>query len=83
MYISTQDHKPDRPRLWSGTPTRRSQMAEFVLGFFPTWVGLFGISVALLLPLIQSCREWARDQAGKPRPQMLGSVPDRDVTRRG
>jgi hypothetical protein len=68
MYISTQDHDPNRPRLWPGTPTRRSQMAEFVLGFFPIWIGLFGLSMALLLPLIQSCREWAREQAGQAAP---------------
>jgi hypothetical protein len=43
-------------------------MAEFVLGFFPTWIGLIGISIALLLPLIQSCREWARQQAGQAPP---------------
>jgi hypothetical protein len=66
MYISMQAHEPKPP------------MAEFALGFFPTWIGLFGISIALLLPLIQSCQEWARGQAGQAPPL---NAQERAVTR--
>jgi hypothetical protein len=43
-------------------------MWEFVLGFFPTWIGLVGVSIALFLPLIQSCPQWPREQAGQAPP---------------
>jgi hypothetical protein len=43
-------------------------MWEFLLGFFPGWIALVGICVALLLPLIQSCRQSAREHAGQAPP---------------
>jgi hypothetical protein len=56
MYITT-NPRNRRPRFWPGTPTRRSQTFEFLLGFFPGLLVLLGITLALLLPVIQSCRE--------------------------
>jgi hypothetical protein len=43
-------------------------MWELLLGFFPCWIAVVGICVALLLPVIQSCREMARKQAGQAPP---------------
>jgi hypothetical protein len=51
-------------------------MFEFIFGFFPGWVALIGIGVALLLPVVQSCREWGRHQAGQAPPLNVG---ERDV----
>jgi hypothetical protein len=50
-------------------PTPGTKFFELLLGVFPTWIGIIGISLALLLPLVQSCREWARDDAAKALPQ--------------
>jgi hypothetical protein len=46
-----------RQRWWPGMPTRETKMVEVFLGFFPGWIAIVGILVALLLPLIQSCRQ--------------------------
>ena len=43
-------------------------MWELFLGFFPGWIAVVGICVALLLPVIQSCREMARQNAGQAPP---------------
>ena len=59
------DGKSKRAPIWPGMPTRRSQMFEFFLGFFPTWIGLIGITLVLLMPLVQSCRN-ALGDAGQP-----------------
>jgi hypothetical protein len=55
--METNESQPKRLCIWPGMPTRRSQMFEFVLGFFPGWIALLGIAIALLLPLMQTCRE--------------------------
>jgi hypothetical protein len=60
-----------RPRVWPGMPTRGSQMWGFVLGFFPGWIALLSISIALLLPSVQSCRQWARDNARQAPPEIV------------
>jgi hypothetical protein len=49
-------------------PTRNSQLFESLFGFFPIWLALIGIGVALMLPVIQSCRNWTRDHAGQAPP---------------
>jgi hypothetical protein len=43
-------------------------MFESFFGFYPIWIALIGFSVALMLPLIQSCRESVRGQAGQAPP---------------
>jgi len=59
------DENPNRPRFRHGMPTRESQMFELFLGFFPGWIALIAITVTLLLPLIQSCRNVVLERAGQ------------------
>jgi hypothetical protein len=49
-------------------PTRTSQFFEFFFGFFPGWLALIGITVSLLMPLVQSCRNAALERAGQAPP---------------
>jgi hypothetical protein len=53
------------PWFRPGMPTPKSEMLQFLFLLFPA---VIGISIALLLPLVQSCRQWARDQAGQVPP---------------
>jgi hypothetical protein len=46
-------------------PTRRSQLFESAFVFFPAWLAMIGIAVALLLPVVNSCREAAIKNAGQ------------------
>jgi hypothetical protein len=56
---------PKKVRVWPGMPTRGTQMVESFVGFFPIWIALIGITLALLMPLIQSCRNAAENRAGQ------------------
>jgi hypothetical protein len=47
-------------------------MFELVLGFFPGWIAIIGISLALTLPVVQSCRHWVRERAGQAPPPNVG-----------
>jgi hypothetical protein len=63
MKTNSTDSK--RPRFW---PTTRGKLLELFIGFFPGWIAVVGISAALLLPIIQSCRSWVRENAGQAPP---------------
>jgi hypothetical protein len=53
--MNPESHKPsNRPYVW---PTSRRKFLELLLGFCPGWLVLVGIAIAVLLPLIQSCRQ--------------------------
>jgi hypothetical protein len=66
MFVTNENLNGTRFR--PGMPTRESQMFEFFLGFFPGWLALIGISVALLVPLVQSCGNAVLDPAGQAPP---------------
>ena len=57
-----------RPRVWPGMPTRNTKLVELLFVFFPIWVALIGIIAALLMPLIQSCRSAAINNAEQVLP---------------
>ena len=67
MAINQDSPPRKRPRVWP-MPTRGSQLFESLFMYFPFGIALIGIVVALTLPLIQSCRNWARDHAGQAPP---------------
>jgi len=49
-------------------PTRNTKLVELLFVFFPIWVALIGIIAALLMPLIQSCRSAAINNAEQVLP---------------
>ncbi len=55
-------------RFWPKMRTPGMNAAEFLLGFFPGWLALIAVCGALLLPVVQSCRESARQPAGQAPP---------------
>jgi len=56
-----------KPRVWPGMPTRRSEMFELFVGLFPAWLALIGVTMALMMPLIQSCRKVAIEDVKQSR----------------
>ena len=45
-----------------------AEVVELFLGFFPGWIAVFGVSLALLVPLVQSCRESTREDVEQTAP---------------
>ena len=43
-------------------------MVESLFVFFPVWLAMISMVLALSLPLVQSCREWARKHSGQAPP---------------
>jgi hypothetical protein len=66
MFVNSEN--PNHPRFQPGMPTRGSQAIELLLGFFPGWIALIGITLALLMPHIQSCRNADSVRAGQAPP---------------
>jgi hypothetical protein len=52
-------------------------MFESFIGFYPIWLALICFSVALMLPLNQSCRQSALQQAGQAPPLNGGDMEQR------
>jgi hypothetical protein len=66
--VANNEQKPKHPNIWPGMPMRESQMFESLVGLFPIWLALIGLSVALLLPLGHACRNAALGRAGPAPP---------------
>jgi hypothetical protein len=66
MFVA--DNNSNHQHIQPGMPTRASHIFELFLGFFPGWLALIGISIALLMPLIQSCRDAVLERAGQAPP---------------
>jgi hypothetical protein len=52
--MAPETKNPQRPPFW---PLSRGKTLELFLGFFPGWLALIGVAIALLMPLIRSCRD--------------------------
>jgi hypothetical protein len=65
MSDEVQKEQKKPPRVWPGMPTRRSQMFESSIVLAPA---IIVIGLALLLPLVNSCREMAMKNAGQASP---------------
>jgi hypothetical protein len=68
MSDDIQKEPKSRPHIWPGMPTRRSQLFESAVVFFPAWLALIGIAISLLLPLFHPCRDMAIKNAEQAPP---------------
>jgi len=59
---------PKPRRFWPGMPTRGTQFVESLFMMFPACIAIIGISLVILLGMVQSCRDLARDHAGQAPP---------------